>query len=241
MSNDAYSEWDAAYVLGSLSTADRAEFERHLATCPTCSAAVTELAGLPGLLSKLGTEEAVALTGLPRDGHLRGARHESGEVQRLAASVSRQRRRSRVTYAAIAGGLVAASVVAGFAIGSAALPPTAPVASSTPVQQFAMTPLEANTMTASLAVTPKAWGTEFAWSCDYGSGDWATGVFTSTPWRYELVAIDAAGTETVVATWTATGTDAAGLSAASSLPADSIRSVEIRAEGSDEALVRAEL
>ncbi|MEP6479555.1 MAG: zf-HC2 domain-containing protein [Rhodoglobus sp.] len=235
MSTDAYSEWDAAYVLGSLSTADRAEFERHLSTCAACSAAVTELAGLPGLLSKLGTEEAVALTALPRDGHLAGARHESGEVQRLAASVSRLRRRSRVTFAAIASGLVAASIVAGFAIGTATVP------SSAPAQVVAMTPLEANTMTASLTVRPEAWGTQFDWSCSYTQGDWVDGVFSSKPWQYELVAIDSAGTATVVATWAASEADATGLSAASSLPTDSIRAVEIRAVGSDVALVRAEL
>lgn len=230
---DAYREWDAAYVLGSLSAADRAEFERHLSTCAACSAAVTELAGLPGLLSKLGTEEAVALTALPRDGHLVGVRHESGEVQRLAASVSRLRRRSRVTFAAIASGLVAASIVGGIAIGSATIP-------STPVPLVAMTSVEANTVTASLAVTPEPWGTRFDWSCSYSQGDWVDGAFSSKPWRYELVAIDGAGVETVVATWAA-GADASGLSATSSLPTDSIRSVEIRAAGSDVVLTRTEL
>jgi hypothetical protein len=238
---DVFREWDAAYVLGALSSADRADFERHLATCPACSAAVTELAGLPGLLSKLGTEEAVSLTALPQDGHLMAARHEPGQVQRLAASVSRQRRRSRVAVVAIAGGLVAASIVSGFAIGTTALPSSPPVASASPVQQVAMTPLEANTMTASLAITPKAWGTKFEWSCDYGSGDWSSGVFSTEPWQYELVAIDAKGVETVVATWQSAGSKAGDLSAASSLPTDTIRSVEIRALGSDVALARAVL
>lgn len=31
-----YAMWDAAYVLGALSAADRREFEAHLAGCPEC-------------------------------------------------------------------------------------------------------------------------------------------------------------------------------------------------------------
>ena len=41
--------WDAAYVLGALSGAEKREFEAHLATCPRCSAAVAELSGIPAL------------------------------------------------------------------------------------------------------------------------------------------------------------------------------------------------
>jgi anti-sigma factor RsiW len=48
-----YATWDAAYVLGSLSTADRREYEAHLSVCPFCNQAVSELSGMPALLSKL--------------------------------------------------------------------------------------------------------------------------------------------------------------------------------------------
>ncbi len=34
--DDEYALWDAAYVLGSLSCADRREFEEHLNTCASC-------------------------------------------------------------------------------------------------------------------------------------------------------------------------------------------------------------
>ena len=47
-----YATWDAAYVLGSLSSADRREFEAHLSGCPICSQSVGELSGIPALLSK---------------------------------------------------------------------------------------------------------------------------------------------------------------------------------------------
>ena len=44
--DDAYALWDAAYVLGSLSGSERREFEAHMATCPSCRAAVSELSGI---------------------------------------------------------------------------------------------------------------------------------------------------------------------------------------------------
>ena len=54
-----YEMWDAAYVLGSLSEADRSEFEAHLAGCVPCQDAVAELAVLTPLLWLAGDEEAV--------------------------------------------------------------------------------------------------------------------------------------------------------------------------------------
>ncbi|HEU4363285.1 MAG TPA: carotenoid oxygenase family protein [Mycobacterium sp.] len=56
-----YATWDAAYVLGSLSAADRREFETHLDRCTSCRGAVTELADLPALLSLLSGDEVAAL------------------------------------------------------------------------------------------------------------------------------------------------------------------------------------
>ncbi|MGC2675253.1 MAG: AAA family ATPase [Mycobacterium sp.] len=54
---DKYAEWDAAYVLGSLSEADRREFEAHLDECRSCWDAVTELSGMPALLSLLDLDD----------------------------------------------------------------------------------------------------------------------------------------------------------------------------------------
>ncbi|NUU15630.1 anti-sigma factor family protein, partial [Curtobacterium pusillum] len=61
MTDDRYRDWDAAYVLGSLPTDERLEYERHLETCAACRAAVAELAGMPGLLGRLPAEDAVAI------------------------------------------------------------------------------------------------------------------------------------------------------------------------------------
>jgi hypothetical protein len=245
---DDYRDWDAAYVLGALGAADRAAFERHIATCAPCTAAVTELAGMPGILSRLSTEEAVALTAGPAADHLREARHEWGLSQRLAASVGRQRRRSRVLLTALAGGLVAASVATGLVIGAATVrgpePTPDPIAITTPVPvpEIEFVPAIADTVTASLTIEQGVWGTRFGWSCEYAPGDWGKGLFVAgEPWRYELVAIDAGGAETVVATWLATEEPAEGLSAVSAIAADSVTAVEIRAIGSGTVLARAEV
>jgi carotenoid cleavage dioxygenase-like enzyme len=58
-----YAMWDAAYVLGALSDADRREFEAHLDGCTPCRAAVAELTPLPPLLSVLNYDEVVAPNG----------------------------------------------------------------------------------------------------------------------------------------------------------------------------------
>src|SRR5246127_3795701 len=54
-----YAQWDAAYVLGSLSELDRREFEAHLEECWACRDAVAELSGMPALLSLLDRDEVI--------------------------------------------------------------------------------------------------------------------------------------------------------------------------------------
>ena len=59
---DKFAQWDAAYVLGALSPGERREFEEHLASCPACRAAVSELAALPGLLAQISPADAAMLS-----------------------------------------------------------------------------------------------------------------------------------------------------------------------------------
>jgi hypothetical protein len=54
---DKYAQWDAAYVLGSLSEQDRREFDAHLGECWACRDAVAELSGMPALLSLLDLDD----------------------------------------------------------------------------------------------------------------------------------------------------------------------------------------
>jgi hypothetical protein len=230
---DRFRDWDAAYVLGALDSEDRRAFEQHLATCPVCSAAVAEFAGLPGILSKLSAEDAVALLGnedvaVGVDDHLREGVHAPGLVQRLAFAASRRRRRIRLGMlgAAIA---VVALITAGGVVYTAGQTPVAAT--------IAMVPIQQDVVTASMSVTKKGWGTRFDWSCTYPD---ATGKYSS-PVSYDLVVVDKSGARTVVASWTAVGPHAAGLTASSDIAYGDISSVEIRLVGSSTALLRENL
>jgi carotenoid cleavage dioxygenase len=52
--------WDAAYVMGALSSADLREFEAHLAGCDSCRDAVAELAAVAPVLTLLDYDDVVA-------------------------------------------------------------------------------------------------------------------------------------------------------------------------------------
>lgn len=55
-----YATWDAAYVVGALSDADRREFEGHMRGCTACREAVGDLAGMSPLLSLFDYEQVMA-------------------------------------------------------------------------------------------------------------------------------------------------------------------------------------
>lgn len=228
---DRFRDWDAAYILGALSTDDRRAFERHLATCPECSASLAELAGLPGILSKLSSEDAVAVLAPPEDfavdDHLRDHGHAPGLVQRLAAAAQRRKRRIRLGMLAAAVAVVALFTVGGIAIVSSQAPTPAVVA---------MAPVNQNVITASLQVTKKGWGTSFSWSCSYHDGIW-----TGRPVSYDLVVVTKSGRESTVATWSTAGEHASGLAASTAIRTADIRSVEIRLTGTTTPLLRENL
>ncbi|WP_324190272.1 zf-HC2 domain-containing protein [Nocardia nova] len=60
-SHDDYATWDAPYVLGALARDQRLEYEAHLSECAECRLAITDLSGLPGLLSHVPGEVALSL------------------------------------------------------------------------------------------------------------------------------------------------------------------------------------
>lgn len=228
---DRFRDWDAAYVLGALDSEDRRAYERHLVDCSGCAASVAEFAGLPGILSKLSSDDAVALltdddvaSGI--DDHLRAGVHTPGLVQRLAAAASRRRRRIRLGMLGAAVAVVALLTVGGVVFTAGQAPVAATVA---------MTPLQQHAITASLSVTRKAWGTRYDWSCNY------PGISYGTPVSYDLVVVRKSGVRSVVATWTSAGPHAAGLSASSDIAYGDIRSVEIRLTGTSTALLRENL
>ncbi len=220
MSADPFAEWDAAYVLGALSSGERLEFEGHLERCDECAGRVAELAGMPGVLARLDRPSADALRDLPEEP---GERREGpSTVAHLARRVHRRRR-----LVALAG--AAAVVVAGFggvALGEAALGP-APAGPSIAATRLA--PVHGSAVSAELTATAVPWGTKLAWSCSYPEASaGSVGSYASS--GYRLVVTTTAGRTAVVATWAAHGDGASGLTAATSIPRSAIRTVDIRTD-----------
>jgi len=217
MSADPFAEWDAAYVLGALSSGERLEFEAHLERCDDCAGRVAELAGMPGVLARLDRPSADALRDLPEEP---GDRHAGpSSVAHLARRVHRRRR--LVALAGAAAVVVAA--LGGAALGEAALGPSSAVPSAAATR---LAPVHGSAVSAELTATAVPWGTKLAWSCSYPAV--AGGPYADS--GYRLVVTTTAGRTAVVATWAAHGEGASGLSAATSIPRSAIRTVDIRTD-----------
>lgn len=89
-----------------------------------------------------------------------------------------------------------------------------------------MTPAAGSSVSADIALASTSWGSRLDWECSYAKA-WAGGSGS-----YDLVVTDDDGAQTVVASWQAVGGKATGLSAATAIPASSIRSVSITVTGS---------
>jgi hypothetical protein len=223
--DDDLAEWDAAYVLGALSLEERRIYESYLAANPARAAELTELAGMPGSLNALSRDEAVALTDLAG---APPAEDRPDNVASLAQAAAKRQQRSRRTWLATAVASAAALVITGGVVGATVFP-----RSSAPTQTVAMQamqPTPRGGLTAELAVTEKKWGTELHWACQY-TKDWSRNVGS-----YDIVVTTHDGVQRAVGSWKPAGDEATGLSAATSIPAAQIRTVDIRVTGSDEPL-----
>lgn len=171
MSDDEYAHLDAAYVLGALPPQERRDFERHLEGCDACSRAVREVAGLPGLLSRLDAEEVAGLDDRePMPASL---------LPELLTEVRRHGRRRRLVLVATSGMAAAALVVTGLVLGVAGRPAatvagppaSSPAATSSstarPALARPMTPLGQYLLAADLRVRGVAWGTRLSVTCRY--------------------------------------------------------------------------
>jgi hypothetical protein len=223
--DDDLAEWDAAYILGALSLEDRRAYESYLAANPPRAAELTELAGMPGILNALSREEAVALTDLAGAAP---AEAQPDNVASLAQAAAKRQRRTRRTMLTAAVASAAALVIAGGVVGATVFSrPTAPVET---VAMQPMQPTPRGGLTAQLAVTEKKWGTELNWACEY-TKDWSRNVKS-----YDIVVTTHDETKYVVGSWKPAGDEATGLSAATSIPKEQIRSVDIRVTGEKEPL-----
>jgi len=219
-----YAHDDGAYVLGALSPAERAAFERHMADCPACREAVAEIAVLPGLLGRLDPvaarqllapgfdDEGVGLEGdmvgppRPALAVVAGGPDSGGEAKvtalmTAAASVRRQaqrKRRLRNAGTALAAACLALVVGIGIGVVRGDRVPDA-VPNDAAVQLSAMESVTSRELpiVAEIGVTPHRWGTEVTMHCRYKK--------TAEPgsWTYELVAVGPDGMKDHLGSWVA--------------------------------------
>ncbi|MGP3536235.1 anti-sigma factor family protein [Microbacterium sp. RD1] len=217
--HDRVAEWDAAYVLGALSPTDRRIFEDHLAQCPSCRAAVAELAPTVGLLSRVPAERARALEAVPEEP---AATVRDGTFARVRRARTR-RRTAWILAAAVA--LVLGGIAVPVSVGL-----TMPQGSVHALSDLAGTPIEA-----SVRLTDVAWGTRIDLECSYRSGGKDV---PEDGWPYALAVVGTDGTATTVSTWRAAPGATTRLSAGTDLALGDIGAVEIRTLDGADVLLR---
>jgi Putative zinc-finger len=243
---DKFAQWDAAYVLGALSPAERREFEEHLANCPSCRAAVSELAALPGLLAQLPPDDAAMVSLVDQTvaesaetPELSGVQTdviEQGPPPSLLPKMIKKARTRRRRIAAAVAGIAAAVllVIGGVAIAAGLLPlrPDDP-------QRVAFSPVVPSAMIAVADVIPGPDGTEIKVECQYGEVDEPTpGAGHET---YSIIVVDRSGNASEIKEWPATPNKLMRPSGTTPLRVSEIADLEIRETDTDEVLLRAPL
>jgi hypothetical protein len=204
LGGDRYVTWDAAYVLGSLTSSERREYEAHLETCERCRSAVAEISGVPALLAMMDLEDVRALDEEPPE--TPPLRPEV--LDSILDKVRWRRRRSRWLMSA-AVGVAAALLAVGVVI--AIRPEIVGLEDYTPqetTQAMDMAKVSETPINASITLTGFGWGTRIDMACSYG--EWGQ-AGTIPPQNLGMVVVGRDGSHTEVATWL-------GLSGATALP-----------------------
>jgi hypothetical protein len=229
-------EWDAAYVLGALSPAERREFEDHLEECEKCRAAVSELSALPGLLGRIDDARAFALL---EDAEPDAGQTEPGPPADLVARIQNRDRRDRIRRRiGMGAALAAAAAVA--AVLALVLPPALTPAAE-PTLATALTPTSAEIpVQARIELTSVGWGTRIDMDCSYRpAAPGPDGGYGPVEYAMWVVARD--GTESPLSTWTAAPDGTVHVSAGTALVLADIAEVEVRTASGDRVLLSAEL
>jgi hypothetical protein len=211
---------DGAYILGALSSEERAAFERHLPGCPACAGSVRDLAGLPGLLARVPVE-ILDPEQLP-----------TPVPDTLLPALVRRARRSRRRRAWITGGLVAAA--AAVAIGAVGLSTLGdddsdpPQASPTTAAPELMEPVGAAApISGWVSLTQVGWGTRLDLECSYAKDD-GHDYRDQGPPTYKMYVTRTDGTIEQVASWKGLPGKTLHLVAATAADTKDVASVEIR-------------
>ncbi|MCU1477207.1 MAG: oligopeptidase [Subtercola sp.] len=240
--DDRFRDWDAAYVLGSLSSAERLEYEQHLSQCPRCSAAVAELAGLPGLLGTLPADEAFAL-----DRASTSADAPPSILPALLSAARTSRRRSRLIAFSVGVGSVAAAAALALIVTFAVTPaapagppvPTAQPGDTSLVSELQFVPEAPSPLSAVGTLRDEPWGTRIEWTCTYAYA--TTQPAVAGTGGYALIVTDRAGASVQVATWTSAPGTVASPTATTSIRRADIASVTIVAGDTGQVLLSSTL
>jgi hypothetical protein len=230
-----YAHEDGAYVLGALSPTERAAYERHLATCPSCRRAVADLAVLPGLLSRLpGPEEASALVEAASQVQPPPEGVESRLPRLLAAAVVRRRRERRsrawrAVLAVLAVGWLALVVGVGIGVDRQESPTTAAPSPTPKIELVAMVPVSTPVpVTAEIGLSATGWGTEVRMHCTYDT----TNPRHTRAWTLRLIAYGPGGQKEQVGSWSAAPGADINLTGVTRFAPDELVRIElVRADG----------
>lgn len=216
MTTDEFAMYDAAYVLGALSPADRRDFEDHLRLCAACASSVSELAGIPGLMSRVSIDQLTAeAEPLPET-----------LLPSLARAVRRERLRRRLAVGAAAAAAACLITVGAVAVTRPDSPPRPQVTSSASsgTANLALTAVVPSPVTASARLVDMAWGTRIDLTCNYRT----QGPYQASGVPYAMVVIDRTGSAEQIATWKALPNRELTVMGTTSRARKDIAAVEIR-------------
>ena len=226
-----YATWDAAYVLGSLSSAERREFEAHLTVCPMCSRSVSELSGIPALLSQLdaGTVAAIDAGDQPAEPSVMAP----NLLPSLLSAVRQRRHRSRVV-AWSAGSAAAAVLAVGvfFAVDQESPAPSLPQAS---VSALPMSQVGTAALASTVSLSSQHWGTFIDLNCV------CLAPVNAHHDKLAMVVVGRDGAHTQLATWVADPGHTANPVGSISTPVDQIAAVQIVSADNGQVLLQRSL
>lgn len=198
-----YLDWDAAYLLGSLSRDERLEYEAHRDGCERCQSALGRLASLPGLLGKLDPDEALAIL------------DEGGRPLPLPGAAGR---RSRLSVRVVVAGLAAAAVV----LLAALVPVLSGQQATSGATNVTLSQTVPSPLSATVRLTRTPWGTRVDMTCTYAM------TYGGSDQAYQLYVVDRSGRASLVSSWHAGPGDTARTTGSSDLSPSEISAVQVR-------------